>query len=99
MQEPEALGRKLHIHGDNTGDVAARPTEACDHTGLDRVAAEAEDDRNRPVAALAASATGTPPTAAMTLTGRRTRLDANSGNRSKLSYAQRYSIATLRPSA
>src|SRR5215471_6560921 len=47
MQEPEALGRKLHVHADDTGDVAARPTEACDHTGLDRVAAEAEDDWNR----------------------------------------------------
>src|SRR5262249_23812931 len=47
MQEPEALGRKLHVHGDDTGDVTARPTEACDQTGLDRVAAEAEDDWNR----------------------------------------------------
>src|SRR5262249_52432740 len=47
MQEPEALGRKLHVHGDDTGDVAARPTEACDQTGLDRVTAEAEDDGNR----------------------------------------------------
>src|SRR5262249_43538954 len=32
---------------DDTGDVAARPTEACDQTGLDRVTAEAEDDGNR----------------------------------------------------
>src|SRR5262249_39076200 len=45
--EPEALGRKLHVHGDDTGDIAARLTEARDQTNLDRVAAEAEDDWNR----------------------------------------------------
>jgi hypothetical protein len=47
MQEPEALSRKFHVHGDDTGGVTARLTEACDQTGLDRVAAEAEDDWNR----------------------------------------------------
>ena len=46
VQEPEPLCRELHIHGADTGDVAARPVEAGDETSLDRVAAGAEDDRN-----------------------------------------------------
>ena len=47
MQEPEALGGELHVHGDDTGDVAARLIEACNQTRLNRVTAEAEHDRNR----------------------------------------------------
>src|SRR5262249_49911815 len=46
VQEREPLGRKLHVHRDDTGHVAAGPIEAGDQTGLDRVVASAEDDRN-----------------------------------------------------
>src|SRR5262249_26511643 len=38
---------QLVAHGVDTGDVAARSAEALDKAELDRVQAEAEDDRNR----------------------------------------------------
>src|SRR5215813_13734874 len=47
VQEPEPLGYQLVAHGVDTGDVAARSAEALDKAELDRVQAEAEDDRNR----------------------------------------------------
>ena len=50
------------------------------------------------VAVLAASAAVFPPVAAITVTWRRTRSAANACSRSYWSPAQRYSIATLRPS-
>ena len=50
------------------------------------------------VAFFAARLDGGPPTAAMTLTLRRTRSAASSGNRSVLPSAQRYSMATFWPS-
>ena len=50
------------------------------------------------VASLAARAPGSVPGAAMTLTLRRTRSAASSGSRSSCPSAQRYSMATLRPS-
>ena len=49
------------------------------------------------VAFFAARLDGGPPTAAMTLTLRRTRSAANSGRRSALPSAQRYSMATFWP--
>jgi hypothetical protein len=49
------------------------------------------------VAFLAAKLDGGPPTAAMTLTLRRTKSAASSGRRSTLPSAQRYSIATFWP--
>src|SRR5262249_57523005 len=50
------------------------------------------------LAALAARAAATLPGVAMTVTGRLTRSAANSGSRPFSPCAQRYSIATLRPS-
>src|SRR5262249_18203048 len=50
------------------------------------------------LAALAASAAGVLPGVAITATCRRTRSDANAGNRSFWFSAQRYSIATFSPS-
>src|SRR5262245_55086448 len=47
LQESELLWRKLRVHCGETGDVAARPIEARDETGLDRVYAGREDDRDR----------------------------------------------------
>jgi len=51
-----------------------------------------------PVPALAASTAGVPPLATMTATRRRTRSSARVVKRSYQPSAQRYSIATLRPS-
>jgi hypothetical protein len=50
------------------------------------------------VAVLAANAAGCPPAAASTVTGRLTSSVAIAGNRSYRPSAQRYSIATFRPS-
>jgi len=47
MQEPQPLGVHLTAEEIGTGRVAARPGEAGDKTKLDRVFADAEDDRDR----------------------------------------------------
>jgi hypothetical protein len=47
MQEPEPLGPKLGVHGGDAGEIAARVIETGDETGLERVPAGGEDDRNR----------------------------------------------------
>jgi hypothetical protein len=47
MQEPQPLGRNLLEKIIGAGRVAARPGEAGDKTKLDRVFADAEDDRDR----------------------------------------------------
>src|ERR1700730_6722366 len=83
-QESEPLGAKLHVHSDDTGEVAARLIEARDQAGLDWVVAGAEDDgdcRGRSFG-RACRSTVPPPVAAMTLTPRPARSDANSGSRS-----------------
>jgi hypothetical protein len=47
MQEFKLLGRKAHIQGGDSGDIAAGPIEANDEAGLDRVDTDHENDRNR----------------------------------------------------
>src|SRR6516165_4664947 len=47
LQEPKPLWHKLDAHRGDTSDIAARPVEAGDKTGADRVSTDAEDDRNR----------------------------------------------------
>ena len=47
MQEPQPLGRHLVGEKIDAGRVAAGPGEAGDKTKLDRVFADAEDDRDR----------------------------------------------------
>jgi hypothetical protein len=47
MQEPQPLGHHLRVEKIDAGRVAARPGEAGDKTKLDRVFADAEDDRDR----------------------------------------------------
>ena len=47
MQEPQPLGHHLLDEEIDAGCVAARPSEAGDKTKLDRVIADAEDDRDR----------------------------------------------------
>ena len=47
MQEPQPLGHHLRDEKIDAGRVAARPGEAGDKTKLDRVIADAEDDRDR----------------------------------------------------
>src|SRR5262249_21867588 len=47
LQEPKPLWHKLDAHRGDTSDVAARPTEARDKAGSDRIGADAEDDRDR----------------------------------------------------
>src|SRR5262249_28092019 len=47
LQEPKPLWHKLDAHRGDTSDIAARPIEAGDKAGSDRVGADAEDDRNR----------------------------------------------------
>src|SRR5215467_9841734 len=46
-KSPSRLATQLVAHGVDTGDVAARSAEALDKAKLNRVQAEAEDDRNR----------------------------------------------------
>ena len=46
MQKPDLLWREFHVHGTDTGDVAARSIEAGDETSLDRIGAGQEHDRN-----------------------------------------------------
>src|SRR5262249_20445013 len=46
MQKPQSLCRQLSIEKIDTGQVAARPSEARDKTKPDRVIADTEDDRN-----------------------------------------------------
>ena len=46
MQEPEPLCHQLSGEKIDAGRVAARPGEAGDKTELDRVVADAEDDRD-----------------------------------------------------
>jgi hypothetical protein len=48
VQEPQALGHRFLSEEIEAGHVAARPREARDQTKLDRVIADAEDDRDRP---------------------------------------------------
>ena len=47
MQQPQPLGRHLLNKKVDAGRIAFRPGEALDKTKLDRVAAGAEDDRDR----------------------------------------------------
>jgi hypothetical protein len=47
MQEPQPLGRHLVDEKIDAGRIAAGPGEARDKTILDRVTADAEDDRDR----------------------------------------------------
>jgi hypothetical protein len=47
VQEPDPLWHKLVRHEADAGDVAARPIEAGNKTKLDRVSANAKNDRNR----------------------------------------------------
>ena len=47
MQEPQPLGHHLRVEKIDAGRVAARPGETGDKTQLDRVFADAEDDRDR----------------------------------------------------
>jgi hypothetical protein len=45
-QNAEPLGRKLCVHGRDTGQVAAGVVEAGDEALLNRIAPHLEDDRN-----------------------------------------------------
>ncbi len=67
----------------DAGDVAARSGKACDKTCLDRVRANAEDDRNRRRRGLAVAATSVLLGVPMTATRRRTISAISAGRRSK----------------
>src|SRR5262245_37494171 len=47
MQEAKPLGHNLSVEGIDAGRIAARPGKAGDQSQLDRVVADAEDDRDR----------------------------------------------------
>jgi len=53
MQQSKLLCPKLSNDKRDAGDIAARLVETGDEAQLNRVAAACEDDRDRPVAALA----------------------------------------------
>ena len=61
VQQLQPLRPQLHVQGGRAREVRARPVQAGDKSKLDRVATDHEDDRNRRVAAFAASAEGIPP--------------------------------------
>ena len=46
MQYPEPLCRQRSAGKDNARNIAARPVEACDQAGSDRIGTNDEDDRD-----------------------------------------------------
>ena len=96
-KSPAALPQ-AHVHGDDAGDVAARSVEAGDKTSRTGSLPVTNTIGIAAVAALAARAAAMPPVAAMTDTCRLTKSAAIAGSRSFRPSAQRYSIATFRPS-
>ena len=84
----------------HAGDIAARPIEARDKAGLDRIATDRKDDRDRVVAAFAAKRRPRRPLRRRkcTATCRSTSSAASAGSRSSWPSAQRNSIATFWPS-
>ena len=81
----------------DAGRIAARPGKAGDQTKLDRVFADAEDDRDRcgrSFGRLAAAVPGV----AITATRRRTRSAMSDGRRSYWPSSQWYSTVTFWPS-
>ena len=74
-----AVGTLMTSH---SRQVAAGPGKARNKAKPDRVYADKEDDGDRRSCALAASAEGIPPIAAITATRRCTNSAANSGSRS-----------------
>jgi hypothetical protein len=46
MQKIELLSNETHIHGGDTGNVAARPIEADDQPSLDRIGTTRVHNRN-----------------------------------------------------
>src|SRR6516164_6874685 len=99
MQKPESLETEPdpHIHGADTGDVAARTAEVRDNTAFDRVGPVRKTTGIVAVAALAASVAPLP-NAAIIVTPWRSRSLAKSGSRLCSLYAHRYSSVTLRRS-
>ena len=47
VQQPKQLGRQVNNSKDDTRGVAARPVEACDQAGSDRIGSDDEYDRRR----------------------------------------------------
>ena len=98
VQEFDPLRSHLCIQRHYAREVAAWSAQAGDKSKFDRIARYVEDDRNRRGRRLGRSVAGVLPPVKITVTSRRTRSAASAGNRSYCPSAQRYSIATLRPS-
>ena len=96
-QEFEPLASKIGLLDRQAGDVAARSRQARDQAGADRVSATAKTIGMTDVACFAAR-TAAVPDVTMTSTLSRTNSAAISAKRSLRPSAQRYSIATVRPS-
>src|SRR5712691_5097311 len=98
MQKPQPLGRKFSRKKIDAGRIAARPGKAGDKTQLDRVFANAEDDRDRRGRSFGRSAAGLLPGVATTATRRRTRSAMSDGKRLYWPSSQWYSPITFWPS-
>ena len=98
MQESQPLGHHLLDEKIDAGRVAARPGEAGDKTKLDRVFADAEDDRDRRGRSFGRDRSGVVPGVAITATRRRTRSAISAGRRSYWPSSQWYSTVTFWPS-
>jgi len=97
VQQFQALGAELGLERGDSGDVPARPGEALDVAGRDRVGVSDEDDGIDDVADLRAPVKKEP---RVTITSglSRTRSAASSGSRALLPSTHRYSIRIFRPS-
>src|SRR6516164_367016 len=83
----------------NARQISARSVQTGNQARFNNINTTVKNDRNAvDVIALAARAGGVPPIVAITATERLIRSPANSGSRSFLNSAQRYSMATFRPS-
>ena len=96
-QEFESLASKIGLLERQAGDVAARSRQTRDQAGADRVRRHREDDRDDRCRLLCREDCAVP-AVTMTSTLSRTNSAAISAKRSLRPSAQRYSIATVRPS-
>ena len=96
-QKLESLAGKIGCLERQAGDVAARSRQARDETAADRIARHRKDDRDDRCRLLCRERPRCPDVT-MTSTLSRTNSAAISAKRSLRPSAQRYSIATVRPS-